>query len=226
VLVVLAICYLLWRQRSSPRTAVVAGIATLVLVGWMLFTSLAAWRGFYLPPADRSSPPAVGIQLVIALAGLSLALVVSPSLRSLLTNQQNLIRLNVWRLVGAVFLALMFTRQVPALWALPAGVGDVLVGAAAFWVAGGLDLPGGRRRAVIFNLLGMLDLVVAIGLGMMTSPGPVQIFHTTPTSELVTHFPLVLVPTFLVPLAFMVHIVSLWQLSGRPWGRLRNDDRS
>jgi hypothetical protein len=219
-IVVLAVFYLLWSERSSSRTAAVAAMAGLVLAAWMLFTSIAAIRGFYLPPQDTSKPPPVGIQLGIALTGLSLALACSPSLRSLLTNQRNLIRLNVWRIVGAVFLALMLTGQVPALWALPAGAGDVAIGATAFWVASRLDAPGGRRRAILFNWLGLLDLVVAVGLGITTSPGPVHIFHTRPpTSELMTRFPMVLVPAFLVPLACMVHIVSLWQLSGRPWLR-------
>src|SRR5262245_39001089 len=133
VIVVLAMLGLLWGGRSSRRTAAVAVIAGLVLVAWMLFTILAAARGFYLPPQDRSRPPPVGVQLVIALAGSSLALLLSPALRSLLTDQRYLLRLNVWRLVGAVFLALMLTGQVPALWALPAGSGDVLIGATAFW---------------------------------------------------------------------------------------------
>ena len=51
----------------------------------------------------------------------------------------------------------------------------------------------------------------------MTSPGPTQVFATAPTSELMTHFPLALVPTFLVPLAFTLHVISLWQLLGDSW---------
>jgi hypothetical protein len=31
------------------------------------------------------------------------------------------------------------------------------------------------------------------------------------------HFPLVLVPTFLVPLAFALHVISLTQLLGSNW---------
>jgi hypothetical protein len=54
---------------------------------------------------------------------------------------------------------------------------------------------------------------------VMTSPGPAQVFRTTPTSELATQFPLALVPTFLVPLAFILHVVSLWQLLGGAWVR-------
>jgi hypothetical protein len=67
----------------------------------------------------------------------------------------------------------------------------------------------------------MADLVVAVALGVMTSPGPAHVFRTTPTSEFATQFPLALVPTFLVPLAFTLHVVSLWQLLGGRWERSR-----
>jgi len=216
--VVLAVFAVMWRERTSTRTALVAVIAGAVLAAWAALTVVLALRGFYKPP-DTRSPPPVGIQLAIALVGLALFLAISPSLRSLLTNQKNLIRLNVWRLVGAVFLVLMLAGQMPALWALPSGIGDVIVGLAAFSVANRLDRPGGRRLAIIFNLFGLADLVVAIGLGIMTNTGPAQVFHTTPTSELATQFPLALVPTFLVPLAFVLHFVSLWQLFGLTWVR-------
>jgi hypothetical protein len=66
--------------------------------------------------------------------------------------------------------------------------------------------------------------VVAVGLGTTISPGPTQLFSLTPSTELLTQFLLVLVPTFLVPLAIMVHVVSLWQLCWhhpRLWSLLR-----
>jgi hypothetical protein len=150
---------------------------------------------------------------------MALCLAASGSLRGLLSNQRHLIWLNVWRLVGVVFLLLMAAGQMPALWALPAGIGDVIVGAAAPWAATKLGTPGGGGRAVIFNLFGLADLVVAVGLGITTSPGALQLFRTVPTSELATSFPLALVPTFLVPLAFMLHIASLWQLWRGTWAR-------
>jgi hypothetical protein len=65
----------------------------------------------------------------------------------------------------------------------------------------------------------MLDLIVAVGLGITTSEGPLRLFHTVPTSELATRFPLVMVPTFLVPLAFTIHVISLTQLLRGSWAR-------
>jgi hypothetical protein len=211
--VVIAIFLVLWRARSSPRQSRTAVVSAVVLSSWAMVTALLAQRGWFRPP-DLYSPPPVGGALGLALAVLTVSLLLSPSLRSLLTNQRHLILLNLWRLVGVVFLMLMANGQMPALWALPAGSGDVIVGATAPWIARHLDTPEGRRRAIIFNLFGMADLVVAVSLGVMTSPGPAHVFHTTPTSELATQFPLALVPTFLVPLAFILHVVSLRQLLG------------
>jgi hypothetical protein len=211
--VVLAIFFVLWRARTTFAQSGVAVVSAVVLAGWALGTGILARRGFFVPP-DLRSPPPVGIALGLALALLTVCLLLFPSLRALLTNQRHLILLNLWRLVGAIFLVLMINGQMPSLWALPAGIGDVIVGVAAPWIARHLDTPIGRRRAIIFTLFGMADLIVAVGLGVMTSPGPAQVFRTTPTSELATQFPLALVPTFLVPLAFVLHVVSLWQLLG------------
>ena len=215
--VVAALIYVMWSARTSARTTWVALVASVVLAAWGVATAVLAISGAYRP-GDLTRPPTVGVELAIALAAMTGFLVFSPALRSLLANQRHLIRLNVWRLVGAVFLGLMVAGQAPALWALPAGVGDVIVGGTAFWVASHLERPRGRELAVAFNIFGLSDLVVAIGLGFTTSPGPAQLFHTTPTAEIMTRFPMALVPTFLVPLAFVLHFVSLWQLLGRPWG--------
>lgn len=216
VAVVVAICAVMWHARTSPATSRAAILGGLALAAWALTVTVIALRGGFRQPDGASSPP-VGIALAVTVGVLIVALRASPSLRSLFTNQQHLIRLNLWTLEGFVFLLLMFDGQMPALWAWPAGVGDIVVGATAFWVAGQLATPPGRRMAIVFNVFGLVDLVVAVALGMMTNPGPLQVFHTSPTSELVTHFPLVLVPTFLVPLAFGVHVISLWQLFGGTW---------
>ena len=217
-LVVVAVFAVLWRERTSRRDARVAIATGIALAVWAIVTTVLAWRGFFQPSAGATVPP-VGANLIVVLLALALCLRVSVSLRRLLRNQANLIRLHLWRLEGLVFLVLMVQGRVPALWAVPAGVGDVLVGATAPWVARGLEDSGGRRRAIAWTLFGMADLVVAVALGVMTNPGPTQVFHTVPNAEMLTQYPLALVPAFLVPLAFTLHVASLLQLLHGTWGR-------
>ena len=51
----------------------------------------------------------------------------------------------------------------------------------------------------LWNILGILDLVSAIALGATSSPGPIQLFHVTPNSSLMTTLPWIIIPCFLVP---------------------------
>lgn len=216
IAVIVAMFVVMWMARTSNATTTTALVAGTVLATWAVLVTVLGVQGKFQQPDGPSIPP-VAIVLLIVFVALTVALASSASLRSLLANQTHLLRLNLWRLEGLVFLLLMLDGQMPALWALPAGIGDVIVGVTAFSVAARFAAPNGRRTALVFNLFGLADLVVAVGLGIMTSPGPAHVFQTTPTSELVTRFPLVLVPTFLVPLAFALHIVSIWQLVHGSW---------
>jgi hypothetical protein len=215
-IVVATVFVVLWRERTSAHDAQVAVVSGSVLALWAIVATVLAYRGFF-QPRDGESVPAVGVTFVLVLAILFVSVATSVSLRRLLTGQANLIRLHLWRLAGIVFLVLMARGQVPALWALPAGIGDILVAVTAPWVARDVDTPRGRRRAINWTLLGMADLIVAVGLGVMTSPGAGQVFKTVPTAELMGHFPMALVPAFLVPLALVLHVASLWQLLGGTW---------
>jgi hypothetical protein len=214
--VVVAMWFVMWAARTAPVTTRAAILAGIALTVWAVTVIVLGLRGAFVQPDSQSIPP-IGLALLAAVTVMVVAFRASAALRSLFTNQQHLIRLNVWRLEGAVFLLLMLDGQMPPLWALPAGIGDIVVGATAFWVAGRLATPSGRRLAIVFNLFGLADLVVAVGLGMTTTRGPLRIFQTVPTSDLVMDFPLVLVPAFLVPLASALHVISLTQLLGSKW---------
>ena len=62
----------------------------------------------------------------------------------------------------------------------------------------------------IWNLLGILDLVVAVGLGALSSVLGIGISAEV-TAFPMAEMPLVLIPTFLVPLFVVLHLVSLLQ---------------
>jgi hypothetical protein len=64
------------------------------------------------------------------------------------------------------------------------------------------------RRRVLWNIMGIVDLVVAISLGTICSgfvPGITGTVTTGPTAQL----PLVLIPAYLVPTFIMLHFNAL-----------------
>ena len=60
----------------------------------------------------------------------------------------------------------------------------------------------------------MLDLAVAITMGALTSPGLPHLMALDAPNLLITSYPLVMVPTFAVPLALMLHGLVLLRLKG------------
>jgi hypothetical protein len=109
------------------------------------------------------------------------------------------------RIAGFMFIVLQTYGILPALFALPAGYGDMFIGVTAPFVA--LKLANLERRTafIAWQLLGIADLVTAVGLGV-TDP----LIYPHGTSMLaMTVLPLSLIPTFLVPLFLIFHIICI-----------------
>jgi len=131
-----------------------------------------------------------------------------------------LIALQVYRVFGSVFLAGALRGLVPAVFGLPAGIGDVLTGLfavpAAIAVATGT--AEGRKAAIIWNIFGLAEFAVAITLGLITSPGPLQLIVPTVPSIGAGAYLNVLTPAFVVPCSILLHALSLRQLRRRSRG--------
>ena len=72
--------------------------------------------------------------------------------------------------------------------------------------------PGALRAAYGWCLFGIADLVVAVTMGAMTSPGRAHLLAFDAPNLLISSYPLVMVPTFAVPLALMLHGLVLLRL--------------
>jgi len=128
-----------------------------------------------------------------------------------------LIALQVYRVFGSVFLAGALRGLLPGVFGFPAGVGDVLTGLfavpAAIAVATGSG--EGRKAAIMWNIFGLADFVVAITLGLITSPGRFQLIVPSVANIGASAYPNVLTPAFVVPMSILLHALSLRQLRRR-----------
>src|SRR5208282_1346807 len=114
-----------------------------------------------------------------------------------------------WRVLGIVFLIVHQRELLPGVFALPAGWGDIAIGITAPVVAWFWRPPYPHKTFVVWNVLGIVDLVVAVSLGVLASPTSVGILTGNVTTRLMAVFPLSLIPTFLVPLFLIFHLICL-----------------
>ncbi len=90
------------------------------------------------------------------------------------------------------FIVLYAEGRLPAPFAPSAGWGDVFIGATALPLAWAVTRFGARVRPLVFlwNAIGVADLVVAVTLGPLSAPGPLQVFVGPPDSSPMTTFAL------------------------------------
>ena len=119
---------------------------------------------------------------------------------------------HVFRFIGVDFVLHYIKGSLPAGFALPAGIGDTIVALTAIPLAVGLakGTTAASRRFVAWNIFGLLDLVLAMSLGILHSPSTFGILAGSgPTTLLMSELPLSLVPTFFVPVYILLHLLSL-----------------
>jgi hypothetical protein len=199
--------------RSTPasRTTVVL-TAYVVLACFLLVLSGSVLGIFARSPLVFYL--AVGGPVVLFLAGYLLSEVFRGFVRSLVGDPWGITAFQVYRVLGVSMAIQALKHALPALFGLPAGFGDLFIGvtallAAASWSSGG---KFGKGVFVLWNVLGLLDLLIAVSTSVMAAfllSGPV-------TMAPMRLYPLSLVPAFGVPLAFLLHIAGLaqyWHLS-------------
>jgi hypothetical protein len=195
--------------RGGIRLAVTAALTVWLL----LILSFGAAGAFVGPPGTPPLAMAIGAgaPLVLFFAWLRL----SQSFRQfVLSLDLRLIAgMQAWRWAGLGFLSLYAQKVLPAVFALPAGLGDMAIGVTAPWIVLALVRRPDFAASSTFirwNVLGIFDLLIAVSIGTLST-----LFATGAPGEISTAsmatLPLLLIPAFLVPLFLMLHTAALMQ---------------
>jgi hypothetical protein len=184
---------------------------------WFAVAWSAAINGVFHPGTTPlpALPLAILLPLIVGAPALLLSGRIGQVLDAMPANW--LVALQLYRVFGSWALAAWMGGTLPGVFALPAGIGDMLTGLlalpAAIVVATGT--AAGRRSATLWNILGLADFAVAITMGMITSPGPLQLIVPDVQSIGAGDYPGVLTPAFVVPSSILLHALSLRQLRRR-----------
>jgi hypothetical protein len=197
-------------QALSLRPTVGVRVITfVVVVVWFLFALSGSLLGVF--DSGPNPPIALGLAFIVPLAAFGICYFASAAFRQFLLslNLRVLAAAQTWRVVGVVFLILHYQGALPGVFAHPAGWGDFAIGITAPLIAWAWKPPHPKRLFVAWNLLGGLDLVNAVTLGVLASASPIGILAGNVSTRLMGQFPLSLIPTFFVPLFLIFHLISL-----------------
>lgn len=128
-----------------------------------------------------------------------------------------LISVQALRILGIVFVLLFAANRLPEPFALLAGYGDMSVGVLAVPLAWAVVSRKTPPHLLIYfwSALGIGDLINALVLGVLSAPGPFQVFKDGPSSFIMPMLPWILIPSFMVPAFFFLHLVVLVKLRSR-----------
>lgn len=192
---------------GRSKAAMIAGTAAVGLAAWFTASAVIAGHGGYRARLGHGVP-----WLPVAVGGVLVTLLSLrriPALARTLSAPgmtSRLIHPHSYRVSGVVFPLLMVLGHLPALFAIPAGFGDIAIGIAAPRIARGLAAGTGRRAALRFNVLGLADLVLALTLGAIIG---YRLISVGPSGAPITELPFALIPSAEVPLLLALHITSI-----------------
>jgi hypothetical protein len=199
-------------ENSSVRSVVLLALAM-----WLSLVSFLASQGAFVGSVN-SPPLPILFGVAIPLALFLTAYFGWKSFRTFILgiDLRFVAAIEAWRWGGLGFLSLYGNGVLPGLFAFPAGLGDAAIGFSAPWIVLGLvrnPLFVASRRFTIWNILGIVDFIVALSMGALCSgafPGINGLIGNVTTNAM-ARLPLVLIPAFMVPFFTMLHLTALFQ---------------
>jgi hypothetical protein len=198
----------LGRAKANRRRIV--SIIGIVLFAWLFLALFLGWQGIFRSALNQQVPSialAIGIPILVG----ALFIRGSKLARGIIAEvpQSQLVAFQFYRVLGVIFLVLSAAGQLPGIFALPAGWGDVMVGLTAIMVGARVARSDHDQLVILWNWLGLSDLTIAIVTGFLSAPSRYQLFSLDSPNVLIGSFPLVMIPIFAVPLSIVLHLASL-----------------
>lgn len=201
--------------RTLSTRGAVAGLGFLTL--WLGYATALGYAGV----VGNQSLPVPGVFILVAPIVVFVSIVL---VRSLVGGHLAsriplalLIGLQAFRIgVELTLHRLWELGSVPKLMTLGGSNIEILIGLSAplfAWIA--TRGSGGRRIALLWNVVGFASLLNVAARAVLTAPGPLNIVHGDVLNTALGTFPYTFIPGFMAPLAMMLHVLTFRALRVR-----------
>lgn len=124
-----------------------------------------------------------------------------------------LVQVHIFRLIGSTFILLFLYDLLPPLFALVAGIGDVLTATSSIFVAHAIkrDKSYARRLTFIWNTVGLVDILLTSVMAIVFTK--ISIDSHVLGVEFLAKFPFCFIPAFAPPTIIFLHLLVYRKLS-------------
>lgn len=199
-------------QRSKKLWSIM-----LPLFAWLTVSGGLSYAGFF---ANFSTiPPRFPLGILVPMVGIVLFMR-SKTGKLIIANlpAQWLVYMQVFRIPMELILwALFIENIIPIQMTFEGANFDVLTAIFA--------LPVGYlcftrktlsvKWAIAWNIVGLLLVTTIVIIAILSAPTPFRFFHNNPANTFIAYLPYIWLPGFVVPMAYLMHFVSLRQLLGK-----------
>ncbi len=208
----------IWTIKSS-NTVQTKNIAINVFIGltvWLTIQAVLTLENVYNSNTN-AIPPKIAVFGILPPMLLILFLFLTTKGNQFIDSLplKNLTYLNIVRIPVEIILYWLFlNKAIPALMTFEGRNFDIIAGITAPLIAywGLTKTKLNRQTVLIWNIICLGLLLNIVVNALLSTPSPIQKFAFDQPNIAILHFPFSWLPTFIVPIVFFGHLISIRQL--------------
>ena len=190
------------------------GKTMLVLIAWLMLLAMGAIGGFFInfdafPPRPFFAVLGSAILLVILAKNKTFNKILLPVPKEWIFYFQFFrvpLEVLLWLLFIENIIPVQMTFEGYNFDIVPALIGPIL----GYFIFKKKILS--EKWAIAWNFIGIATVLTIVTIATLSMPTALRAFENEPSNTIIGYFPFIWLPGFLVPMAILMHIVSLKQL--------------
>ncbi|MCB4800127.1 hypothetical protein [Neotamlana laminarinivorans] len=181
-------------------------------IPYLTIVSIASFNGFF---DTIMLPPKIVLTTTLPLAIFATIIyntVVCKDANNILTLE-DLVKIHIFRLIGSTFIILFLYDLLPPVFALFAGIGDILTAISSIFVAKAIRNKKNysRKLTYIWNTFGLVDILITSAMAIIFTK--ISIDNNIQGVEFLAEFPFCFIPAFAPPTIIFLHLLVFRKLS-------------
>jgi len=181
-------------------------------IPYLIIVALASINGFF---DTVMLPPKIVLTTTLPLAIL-VTIIYNTNIckrANAVLKLEDLIKIHIFRLIGVTFIILFLYNLLPPIFALIAGIGDLLTATTSIFVTKAIRNKKryASRLALIWNTFGLVDIIVTSAMAIIFTK--ISIDSGSQGVEFLAEFPFCFIPAFAPATIIFLHLLVYRKLS-------------